>query len=165
MLHQFDEHSTGVLGVGEVDQGSGGAHFRFVVEQADPGRPKVLAHGVDVGDRVGHLLDSRSVAIKEAADWGVARQRRQKLDPRPGIPNGKHRFTNPLLLIHLLVRDGQSEGAGVEVDGGVEIDDSDPHVVDAANPGVHAGYGVTRRARCVRQVAIGRWICAEAVVV
>lgn len=144
VFDQLDEHPPGVLRVGEVDEGSSGTDLGFVVEQTDARRSQVLARGRDIGHRVGHLLNPWPTSIKEATDRGVGGEGSKELDPGSGIAHGEHRLANTLFLVDLLVGHRQAECAGVEVDGVVEIGNRDPNVIDTGNPGLHAGYGVTR---------------------
>jgi hypothetical protein len=144
MLHQFDQNAAGVLGVGEINEGPSGTDLGFVVKQAHADRSQVLARGLDIGDRVRHLLYAGSTSLKETANRGVWRERSKELDPGSGIAHGEHRLANALLLIDLLVGHRQAKRADVEVDGVFEIANRDPNVIDTGNPGMHAGYGVTR---------------------
>src|SRR5690349_17844175 len=79
-LDELDEDAAGVLGVDEVDAAVGGAALRLVVEESQPALAQGLAHGVDVLDAVGDLLDAGSGAVEELRDGRLGGERREQLD-------------------------------------------------------------------------------------
>lgn len=145
VLHQFDENAAGIFRMGEVDAGSACSWARCVVQQADAGLLEVSAHRMDIGHRVGHLLNPRSIAIEEATDRGILRQRGKELDPRSRGADREHGLANSLFLVGFLMDDTHSEGACVKVDSFIEVGHGDTDVIDARYPLVHDNYGGTNR--------------------
>ena len=103
------------------------------------------ADGIDIAHCVSHLLDAGTIPVEKTSDRGVLRQWCEQLDPRAGLAHGEHRLADSLFLVDLLVGHGHPEGSGVEVDGFVEVGNSDSDVVYPQYPVLHANYGVTLR--------------------
>ena len=131
---EFDEHSTGVLGMDEVDPRIGGAAARCVVQQPDTAGAQLGRDLVDIGDAVRKLLQTRSVATDELGDRGRLVDRREQLQGSrlfAGSGEGQHRLANALFLVDLLVYCNHAEVVGVPGDGSIEIRHRDTDMVDS----------------------------------
>ena len=104
--------------------------FGVVVEQAQAALAQRRAHGVDVGDAVGELLDAGAAAVEELRDRRLGGERREQLDARAGVADAHHRLAHALLLVGLLVQQRHAVRLLVERDGRVEVGHGDADVVD-----------------------------------
>src|SRR5690606_36333516 len=129
-LHQLHQDTAGVLRVHEVDARVGRAALGGVVEQTYAALAQDGAHGVDVGDPVGELLQARAGAGEELGDGRLVVEGSEQLDERSRLADRDHGLPDALLLVGLAVRDLHAEDVAVERDRLVQVRYGDTDVVD-----------------------------------
>jgi len=106
---------------------------RLGVDQLGAALRQLDDGGVDVGHLVRDVVHPGPALCEEAADRGVAAERREQLDP--AFADEHDRRLHALLLDGRATLELRTEEARVRVDGLVEVRDGDAEMVDA--PRVH----------------------------
>jgi len=132
LLDELDKDTASALGVDEVDSGATRSGPCSLVEQLKTAFPQGLGDLVHVVDGVRDLVDAFAAGFEELGDRRLLGQWRDELQERAGLTHAQHRFADVLIVIDLGMDRLHAEGLGVERDGGIEVANRDPYVVDAA---------------------------------
>lgn len=128
MLYQFDQ-STGQVGrVDKRDPSAAPTDPRKLVDQARTPRRQVGQCFVDVEHRIRDVVQALTLPLEEPANRRVRRQGAEQLDERPS--HRDHRFFHALIGHDLSVVGLNSVSIEVIGDGGVEVVDRDPDVIE-----------------------------------
>src|SRR5262245_5600132 len=108
-LDELNENPACIAGVDEVDPRACRATPRLRVEQSRPLAAQPRRFRVDVGDRVGDLLDALASALKEPPDRRIVAQWGKELDSGVRVSDREHCLSDALLLVDLGVHRTKAE--------------------------------------------------------
>jgi hypothetical protein len=128
MLHKFDEGTAKVGRVDEGDASPSSADPRVLIYKPCSLRHEVGKRGLDIEDRVSHVMQALAVSFQETSDGGIGRKRSQELDVRSS--EGDHRLFHSLLGDHLPVDRFDAISVEVTVDRGIQVLNGDADMIE-----------------------------------
>jgi diacylglycerol kinase (ATP) len=139
--------------VKERDAGAEHPVARRLVDRLQAGGAQAGERGRDVVDPVGDVVEAGAAPDQEAADGRVLAERRKQLDV--AVSDAKQRGLDALRLDRLAVNERHAVGVAVECDRGVEVNDRDADVVDAAEHEGECTLGAVRIALAANRASGG----------
>lgn len=128
MLHQFNQSTRQVGRVNKGDSSTAPTDAWELVDEAGSPRRQVSQSLVDVEHCVGDVMKALAPTFQESAHRRMRGQRTEQLDK--GSSDRDHRFLHPLIGHHLPVNWLDSIPIQVAGDGGVEVVDRNPNMIE-----------------------------------